>query len=123
MADGAHAATQPSPSAPGGGVTKKLGPGVGDAEARNDVSGRNTPSLANRRHLFKIAIDRVSTTDMDDGQPLPPFMEDGVVWCVVRRQHGRTLWRRIFLKTGIEQSAAVTLGDGLHHNPASQQEK
>jgi hypothetical protein len=36
---------------------------------------------------------------MDDGQPLPPFIEDGVVWNVVRRADGRTIWRRLYLKT------------------------
>ena len=77
-------------------MTKKRGPGVGDAEAQNDDgSGRNNLPYHNRPSLFKI--DHVTTADMADGQPLPPFMEDGVVWCVVRRQHGRTRWRRIFL--------------------------
>jgi hypothetical protein len=35
---------------------------------------------------------------MDDGQPLPPLIEDGVAWHVVRRANGRTIWRRLFLK-------------------------
>jgi hypothetical protein len=38
------------------------------------------------------------TSDMDDGQPLPPLIEDGTVWHVVRRRSGRTLWRSLYLK-------------------------
>jgi hypothetical protein len=34
---------------------------------------------------------------MDDGQPLPPLIEDGVAWHVVRRADARTLWRRLSL--------------------------
>jgi hypothetical protein len=35
---------------------------------------------------------------MADGQPLPPFIENAVVWRVVRRlPDGKTLWRKIFL--------------------------
>jgi hypothetical protein len=34
---------------------------------------------------------------MDDGQPLPPLIEDGVAWHVVSRADGRTLWRRLSL--------------------------
>jgi hypothetical protein len=96
-------------------MTEKRGPGIGDARAQKDkVSGSDNPHLTNRRHLFKIAIDHVVTADMDDGQPLPPFIEDGVVWCVVRRRYRRTLWRRITLTP--EQSAAVTLDGGLQLN-------
>jgi hypothetical protein len=40
---------------------------------------------------------------MADGQPLPPLIEDDVVWRIVRRARGFTLWRRIFL-----QSSPVT---------------
>jgi hypothetical protein len=45
-----------------------------------------------------LIIKHLVTADMDDGQPLPPLIENGIVWCVVRRAHGLTLWRRIFLK-------------------------
>jgi hypothetical protein len=94
-------------------VTKKRGPGIGDAEARNDDgSGRNKLPYHNRPSLFKI--DHVTTADMADGQPLPPYMDDGVVWCVVRRQRGRTLWRRIILQSQPEQSDVATLDGGLH---------
>ena len=56
-------------------MTEKRGPGIGDARAQKDkVSGSDNPHLTNRRHLFKIAIDHVVTADMDDGQPLPPFI-------------------------------------------------
>jgi hypothetical protein len=36
---------------------------------------------------------------MDDGQPLAPFIDDGVVWHLVRRTDGRTLWRRLFFRS------------------------
>jgi hypothetical protein len=29
----------------------------------------------------------------------PPFIEDGIVWHVVRRANGKTAWRRLFLKS------------------------
>jgi hypothetical protein len=41
-------------------------------------------------------IQHLVTSDMDDGQPLPPLIEDGLIWRVVRRNGGRTLWRRIY---------------------------
>ena len=36
-----------------------------------------------------------TTADMDDGQPLPPFIEDGVPWRVVMRVGGYTIWVRL----------------------------
>jgi hypothetical protein len=36
----------------------------------------------------------IITVDLDDGQPCPPFIEDGVPWRVMHRRDGRTLWRR-----------------------------
>jgi hypothetical protein len=36
---------------------------------------------------------------MDDGQPLPPYIDDDVIWSVVRQADGLTLWRRIFLRS------------------------
>ena len=49
-------------------------------------------------HIFLI-IELIDTADMYDGQPLPPFIDDNVVWHLARRLPGaRTLWRRIFLK-------------------------
>jgi hypothetical protein len=46
-----------------------------------------------------LAIEHIVTADMADGQPLPPFIEDGCAWHLVRRADGRTLWRRIFLSS------------------------
>jgi hypothetical protein len=43
-----------------------------------------------------LIIEHLITCDMDDGQPLPPLIEDGLAWHVVRRAAGCTLWRRIF---------------------------
>ena len=37
-----------------------------------------------------LIVEYADTADMDDGQPLPPLIVDGVVWCVVRRLPART---------------------------------
>ena len=45
-----------------------------------------------------LIVEYADTADMDDGQPLPPLILDGVVWRVVRRlADARTRWRRIAL--------------------------
>jgi hypothetical protein len=45
-----------------------------------------------------LIVEYADTADMDDGQPLPPLILDGVVWRVVRRLAGaRTRWCRIAL--------------------------
>jgi hypothetical protein len=48
--------------------------------------------------MTSMHIDHTITADMPDGQPLPPFIENGVIWHVVCRSDNRTLWRRIALK-------------------------
>lgn len=63
--------------------------------------------------IVVIAVEHAATVDMDDSQPLPPFMEDGVLWGVVNRANGTTKWRRITLQT-TERSGVVTLEDRLH---------
>ena len=60
------------------------------------------PNKASRFSVVKSAvrtlcIEHSITADMADGQPLPPYTDEGVVWQVVRRADGRTTWRRIFL--------------------------
>jgi hypothetical protein len=42
-----------------------------------------------------LVIEHSTTADMPDGQALPPFIDDGGVWHLVRRADGHTLWRRI----------------------------
>jgi hypothetical protein len=44
-----------------------------------------------------LVIEYTITADMPDGQALPPYIDAGVTWCVVRRANGQTLWRRIIL--------------------------
>jgi hypothetical protein len=45
-----------------------------------------------------LAVEYAVTADMEDGQPLPPLIVDGIVWGVVRRLPGnRTRWRRLWL--------------------------
>jgi hypothetical protein len=48
--------------------------------------------------MIAVVIEHATTADMDDGQPLPPFIEDGVIWHVARRSNNKTVWRRISLK-------------------------
>jgi hypothetical protein len=49
----------------------------------------------------RLIVEYSTTADMPDGQCLPPYLEDNVVWHVVRRLPGaRTLWRRIRLSPG-----------------------
>jgi hypothetical protein len=43
-------------------------------------------------------VEHATTSDMDDGRPLPPLIEGGIVWHVVYRSNSQTKWRRIFLK-------------------------
>ena len=44
-----------------------------------------------------LIIEHTTTVDMPDGQPLPPYINDDVVWHVVDRADARTRWRRISL--------------------------
>jgi hypothetical protein len=46
---------------------------------------------------FRLQIDHDLTADLPDGQPCPPFIVDNVVWRIVRRFPGATIWRRIHL--------------------------
>lgn len=60
----------------------------------------NTPSLASASsQTLALCIEHVVTADMDDGQQLPPLIEDGFRWHVVHRAKGSTLWRRVFLSS------------------------
>jgi hypothetical protein len=65
--------------------------------------------------MINLVIERVTTADMDDGQPLPPYIENGVVWHQVRRRpDGTTLWRRISIQTNTTSpstAAAQSRGD------------
>jgi hypothetical protein len=61
------------------------------------------PNKASRFSVVKpavrtLCIEHSITADLADGQPLPPLIEDGHVWHVVRRADSRTIWRRLFLK-------------------------
>ena len=55
------------------------------------------PATPVNRRKFGLSIEHAVTADIADGQPLPPFIEDDVIWHVVRRADGPTLWRRISL--------------------------
>ena len=50
--------------------------------------------------VARLIVEYADTTDMNDGQPLPPLIVDGVVWHVVRRlPSAHTRWRRIWLSS------------------------
>jgi hypothetical protein len=56
-------------------------------------------TISTSKKMPTLVIEHSVTADMPNGQSLPPFIEDGVVWCVVHRDDGRTLWRRISIQT------------------------
>jgi hypothetical protein len=72
----------------GGGQARLIGPRDSPEITVEDSTSAEGASLL---------IEHADTADMDDGQPLPPLIVEGAVWCVVRRSGARTLWRRISL--------------------------
>jgi hypothetical protein len=63
---------------------------------------KTSPRTIQARSRYALCIEHAVTANMDDGQQLPPFIEDNVVWHVVRRlPNGRTLWRRIFFSSPV----------------------
>jgi hypothetical protein len=81
--------------------------------SRNRPPTRRRAEVRQSPRICKLVVEHATTVDMDDGQPLPPFMEDGVLWGVVNRANGTTKWRRITFQT-TERSGVVTLEDRLH---------
>jgi hypothetical protein len=61
------------------------------------VEGFSTPTDSR----VVLIVEHADTADMNNGQPLPPFIDDDcAVWRVVRRlPGGRTRWRRIRLSS------------------------
>jgi hypothetical protein len=59
----------------------------------------------------QLAIEHGVTADMPDGQALPPLIENGVPWRVVRRADGCTLWRRLFLTPSLVTDWRTAPGD------------
>jgi hypothetical protein len=56
------------------------------------------------RCVPSVIVEYVDTADMADGQSLPPYIDDGVVWQVVRHlPDNRTRWRRIRLSSQSSQ--------------------
>jgi hypothetical protein len=58
-----------------------------------------------------LFIEHAVTADMNDGQPLPPFIENGVIWYAIQRSNNKTTWRRISLKNEIALLPAVRRTD------------
>jgi hypothetical protein len=54
----------------------------------------NGAAPAVNRREPSLTIEYATTADMDDGQPLPPFIEGGIPWRVVMRAGGHTTWCR-----------------------------
>jgi len=73
------------------------------------------PNKSSRFSIVKPAvgtlrIEHTITADMTDGQPLPPLIEDGVVWHLVKRANGCTTWRRLFLTPPVTDRRAAPGG-------------
>jgi hypothetical protein len=56
----------------------------------------NSRHLRVNRRSPNLVIEHTVTCDLDDGRVCAPYLEDGVIWCVVKRRSGQTLWRRIY---------------------------
>jgi hypothetical protein len=68
-----------------------------------------------------VMVEYVDTADMPDGQPLPPYIDDGVVWRVVRRlPDSRTRWRRIRLSSSIYQYVGRKIAAALTNEAATE---
>jgi hypothetical protein len=60
--------------------------------------------------MINLVIEHCETTDMPDGQCLPPYMDNGAMWHVVCRLNNKTLWRRIILKDKSTATATRRIG-------------
>jgi hypothetical protein len=59
--------------------------------------------------FITMKIDRIVTSNMPDGQPLPPYMDNGAIWRVVHPLPShKTLWRRISIQPITPPSPAAT---------------
>jgi hypothetical protein len=64
--------------------------------------------------MTAMRIDYTITADMPDGQALPPFMDESVVWHVVRRlPGGSTLWRSISIRASARPPASRETFGGI----------
>jgi hypothetical protein len=52
-----------------------------------------------------------TTCDLPDGQPCPPFIEDGIAWRVVLRAGGHTIWTRPFPTSASVSGRRAAAGD------------
>ena len=48
------------------------------------------------------------TADSPDGQPWPPSGDDDVLWAVVCRVYGFTIWRSISIQTGNDTTSTTS---------------
>ncbi len=67
--------------------------------------------LPNRGSSITLAIEHELTMNMPNGQALPPFIEDGVIWHVVYRSPGCTLWRRLYLTNNLDTNRRAVTRD------------
>ena len=56
----------------------------------------NVAHIKANASAIKLAIQHQVTEDLPDGQPWPPDGAD--LWCIVKRSHGFTQWRRVALE-------------------------
>jgi hypothetical protein len=65
----------------------------------NDQDSASAPALSKCEcedlRLRGFVVEYATPADMSDGQPLPPLIENVVVWHITRRSDGHTRWRRI----------------------------
>ena len=101
------------------GARRRLGGDASNGNAGLNLGSRQalpdkTFRLLNQvRYRQTLAIEHAVTADMADGQPLPPLIEDGRVWHVVHRADGRTIWRRLFLKSSPVNNWRAVSGDQM----------
>jgi hypothetical protein len=83
---------------------------AGQGGALKGARRRDHTAAAVAAHTFLI-VELVDTVDMPDGQPLPPYIDDGVVWHVARPLPGaRTRWRRISLAENLRPDCSQVAG-------------
>jgi hypothetical protein len=74
---------------------------------------RTSPPHIGGKHAM-IKISHSTTSDIPDGRPWPPPDRD-VLWVVVRRANGCTLWRAIHLVISRFPAIAATTGKTKVH--------
>src|SRR6476660_9630323 len=89
-------------------TTRRRGAQAPLARRRDPALTRLESSRTSPGSSVGLMVEYAETADMDDGQPLPPLILNGVVWRVLRRlADGRTRWCRISLTENPHDPAAA----------------